>query len=152
MDVPAYVEVQSITAKLMVLAYQWVLISAFLLGGRAGEWICKGVCKWAKHQPKYFNELSGARCYPYFYMWKNLFQSIFNKRNLFLYKYVPSAPVVYLYGKKKPFQFAGDKWNNYILEHERCELHGMESGHWIMNSCGSFLTDLITRRIKEIRK
>ena len=112
---PAYAEVQSITAKLMVVAYQWILVSAFLIGGRPGEWICKGVSKFMKHKPKYFEELSGSRCYPYYYMWKNIFSSIFNKKKLFLYRYVPSAPVVYLYGKKKPFQFAGDKWKNYLL-------------------------------------
>lgn len=48
-----------------------------------------------------------------------MIQSIFNKQKRFLYRYVPSAPVVYVYGKKKPFQFGGEKWSNYLLESEK---------------------------------
>jgi hypothetical protein len=91
----------------MVLAYQIILIVAFIIGGLPGRLLCKGVSKFFKHTPKYFDELSGARCYPYFYLYKNMITSLFNKKKLFLRHYVPSAPVVYVYGKKKPFQFAG---------------------------------------------
>ena len=81
-----------------------------MIGGKIGKFMCQGVSKFFKYTPKYFDELSGSRCYPYFYMWKNVITSIFNKRNSFLYRYVPSVPVVYLYAKKKPFQFGGKKW------------------------------------------
>ena len=118
----------------MVLIYQWLLVSAFLIGGRIGEWISKGFSKLMKHKPKYFDELSGARCYPYYYIWRNMLTSMFNKKKLYLSSYVPSAPVVYLYGKKTSFKTVGDKWKNYLLEHERCESHGLECEHWIMNT------------------
>jgi hypothetical protein len=72
--------------------------------------------------------------------------SIFKKRNELSRPYVPSAPVVYLYASKKPFQFAGEKWNNYLMENARCENHAMDSGHWIMNKHGRFITDLVLRR------
>jgi hypothetical protein len=120
LDVPAYTQIQGIAGKLMALAYQLILLTAFLIGGWPGRLLCKGVSKFFKHIPKYFDELSGARCYPYFYLYKNLIAGLLNKKKLFLYRYVPSAPVVYVFGKKKPFQFAGDKWTNYLLESERC--------------------------------
>ena len=129
-----------------------LLLVSFLIGGRTGKFICQGVSKFMKHKPTYFDEISGARCYPYFYIWKNMITSTFDKKKLFLSNYIPSAPVVYLYGKNKPFQFAGNKWNNYILEHEHCELHGLDTGHWIMRSHNAFLTDLILRRLKSLKK
>jgi hypothetical protein len=151
LDVPAYTELKGILAKIMVVVYQMILALAFLVGGLPGRLLCKGVSKFFKYTPKYFDELSGARCYPYFYLWKNMFQGVLDKQKLFLYRYTPSAPVVYVYGKRKPFQFAGDKWTNYLMEHEGCEIHGMDSGHWIMNKFGLFLTDLVTRRLKGIK-
>ena len=135
----------------MVIVYQWILIFAFLIGRLPGRLLCKGVSKFFKYTPKYFDELSGARCYPYFYLWKNMIQGIFDRRKIFLYHYSPSVPVVYVYGKKKPFQFAGEKWNNYLMEHDRCESHGVDCNHWIMNKYNVFLVDLITRRLKALR-
>jgi hypothetical protein len=142
--------VTGIAAKLMVLVYQFILITAFILGGAPGRFLCKGVSKFFKYNPKYFNELSGARCYPYFYLYKNMIQGLFNKNKLFLKGYTPSAPVVYVYGTKKPFQFAGNRWTNYLLENAKCENHGLDSGHWIMNKFGTFLTELIVRRLKAL--
>jgi hypothetical protein len=52
---------------------------AFIIGGYFGKLICKGISKFFGHTPKYFDELSGARCYPYFYFYKNKIQGIFNK-------------------------------------------------------------------------
>jgi len=152
LDVAAWVEVRSITAKLMVLAYQWTLAVAFLLNGKIGKFLCQGVSKFFKYRPPHFDELTGARCYPYFYLWRNMLTSILNKRKLFLYGYKPSVPVVFLYGKKKPFQFSSRKWENYLLEHERCEIHGVESGHWIMKEATDFLRNLIVRRLKDLKR
>ena len=152
LDVAAYTEVTTIRAILMVLAYQWTLLAAFLIGGKIGKFLCQGVSKVFKYKPSYYDELSGSRCYPYFYLWKNMLSSIFNKRKLFLYGYKPSVPVAFIYGKKKPFQLSSRKWENYLLEHERCEIHGVESGHWIMKESTDFLRNLILRRLKDIKK
>lgn len=149
---PAYIELKGVTAILMVVTYQLILAIAFLVGGLPGRLLCKGVSKFFKYTPKYFDELSGARCYPYFYLFKNKIQGLLDKQKNFLYRYTPSAPVVYVYGKRKPFQFSGEKWTNYLLEHQGCEIHGLDCNHWIMNKFGLFLTDLITRRLKSIRK
>ena len=63
---------------------------------------------------------------------------------------MPSVPIVYIYGEKKPFQFHGDKWVHFLREHDKCEIHSLDSGHWIMNKHAKFLTDLILRRLKGI--
>jgi hypothetical protein len=104
---------------LRVLVYQMILVIAFLIGGFPGKLLCKGVSKFFRYTPKYMDELSGARCYPYFYFYKHMLLGIFDKNKRLLYKYTPSAPVVYIYGKKKAFQFGGEKWTNFLLEHEK---------------------------------
>ena len=54
-----------------------------------------------------------------------MFQSILDKKKLILDNYVPSTPVAFIYGKRALFLLTGDKWKNYLLEHEHCELHGV---------------------------
>lgn len=72
------------------------------------------MCKFMKYKPKYIGDISGARNYPYYYLYKNKIKSLFDKKKTFLYKYTPSVPIVYLYATKKPFQFHGDKWINFL--------------------------------------
>jgi len=120
MDVPGVVEIQKISQKLMVVAYQMWLLTAFLLGGWIGKKMTQGFASISKHNPPYFNDITAARNYPYFYFWKNQISSIFNKEKLFLYKYRPSVPVVYLYAKNKPFQFHGTKWMKFLDETPGC--------------------------------
>jgi hypothetical protein len=114
MDVPAYVELTRISQTLFVLAYQLFLIIAFLIGGPIGRIMTQSLVKIFKHRPPYIDQINSSRNYPYFYMFKNKIQSVFNKEKNMLYKYVPSVPIVYLYAKIKPFQFHGDKWMNYL--------------------------------------
>ena len=49
--------------------------------------------------------------YFYLYMWVNILLSTLtrNPSRRLLHKYEPSVPVVYIYGKKKPFMFHGAK-------------------------------------------
>ncbi len=60
-----------------------------------------------KYDPKYKGEITASRNYPYFYLYKNKITSIFDKKKNFLYRYIPSVPVVYLYALKKPAMFHG---------------------------------------------
>jgi hypothetical protein len=94
--------------------------------------------------------MDGSRNYPYFYFYKNKISGLWDKSSLFLYRYRPSVPVVYLYGKKKPVSFHGRRWENYLLENEKCEIQGFDCGHWIMNKYGQAIVDIIVRRLKNI--
>ena len=147
MDVPAYVELTTLTQKLMVIAYQLYLVIAFLVGGQIGKTMTQAFAKISKHNPPYFDEITSARNYPYFYMFKNRILSLFNKDKLFLNRYVPSCPIVYLYAKKKPFQFHGEKWMKFLDSTPNCEVHSFDAGHWFMKKYDKFVLELINRRI-----
>jgi gamma-glutamylcyclotransferase (GGCT)/AIG2-like uncharacterized protein YtfP len=148
LDVPAYVTLAGLKPVLYLLAYQMALVVAFLLGGSLGRFITQLVCRVFRYRPKYLKEIDGSRDYPYYYLYRNKIISLFNKSKGYLYRYRPSVPIVYVYAQKKPFQFHGDKWLNYLRENEGCETHAMETNHWIMNKYASFLTELIRRRLK----
>lgn len=120
MDVPAYVELTTISQILFVMVYQLFLVIAFIIGGPIGRFMTQAFAKVNKHNPPYFDQINGSRNYPYFYMFKNKVVSALNKEKGMLYKYVPSVPIVYLYAKKKPFQFHGNKWLNYLNETPNC--------------------------------
>jgi hypothetical protein len=79
MDVPGIVEIKKISQKLMVVAYQMWLLTAFLLGGWIGKKMTQAFANISKHNPPYFNDITAARNYPYFYFWKNQISSAFNK-------------------------------------------------------------------------
>jgi len=91
-----------------------LLIIGFLFGGLIGRLITQGMCKFYSYSPKYFDDIDGSRNYPYFYLYLNKVRGLFDKTKLFLYRYTPSVPIVYVYGTKKPFSFHGDKWLNYL--------------------------------------
>ena len=110
----------------------------------------QSLIKYMKYEPKYKAEITASRNYPYYYLYRNKLLSVFDKKKNFLYRYVPSVPVVYLYATKKPAMFHSEKWFNFLKETEKCEAHAMDCGHWIMNKYGKDLTSIILRRIKGI--
>lgn len=120
MDVPAYVELTTISQLLFVMAYQLFLVFAFFIGGPIGRIMTQAFAKFNKHNPPYFSQINASRNYPYFYYFKNKIASALKKEKGFLYKYVPSVPIVYLFAKKKPFQFHGNKWLNFLKDTPNC--------------------------------
>lgn len=147
MDVSAYIELKTISQILFVIAYQLFLVLAFIIGGPIGRFMTQAFAKFNKHYPPYFDQINGNRNYPYFYFFKNRIASLLNKQKGFLHKYVPSVPIVYLYAKKKPFQFHGDRWLNYLKDTPNCQVHGFDAGHWFMKKYNKFVIELINRRV-----
>lgn len=120
MDVPAYVEVSSFKAKMMVFAYQTTLITAFLIGGFIGRFLTQAVARFFKYCPAYFDKIDGSRNYAYFYFIKNAILSKIGATKKYLQNYKPSVPVAYLYGTRKPYHFHGQKWLQYLRDREGC--------------------------------
>lgn len=135
----------------MILWYQFTLLFAFLIGGYlGGNWITRGmafVFHECRHVP--FLSITAARNYPYYYIWRNILAYLWKKENGIMYKYKPSVPVVYLYGKDKMFgfQFHTPRWINYLQTTKGCEVHALSGEHWLMRLHPKFITDLIARRL-----
>lgn len=116
MDVPGAVQLKSPKEMFFVAAYQIFLIFAFLIGGPIGKILTQKMATFFKHNPPYINQVNSSQNYPYYYLWKNKILSALKLTQPYLRRYKPSAPVTYLYGANKPFQFHGDKWLKIVEE------------------------------------
>ena len=127
---------------LFVIFYQLFLAIAFLIGGSIGKMMTQKMMGWFRHNPPYANSVTSAGNYPYYYNWKNLLLSVIKLRKPYLKGYRPSVPVVYMYAGKKPFQFHGQRWINYIEKNKEnhYEIHEMQAGHWFMKNFPKFIT------------
>ena len=141
--------------NLLVVIYQFILVVAFLIGGKIGEFLSKSTAKFFKYKPSYYNRINGSWGYPYYYFWRNLIKSKFtskSKRIPGFGRYFPSCPVAYVYGKKKPCQFHTQRWLDKVAEDPKNFVQGLNTGHWITKEQPSFVIDLIKKRLVETGK
>lgn len=128
-----------------IVAYQSWLWGAFVLGGGVGDWMTRRFAD-AFDAPKSGEALNSWMNYPY----RNVWLDIFSGRATELTKgYWPTCPLLFIYGKKKPFAFHSAKW----LEHVKRvggQVVGLPTGHWVMND-RSFL-DVLVRWLAETRE
>lgn len=96
--------------------YQLTLTVAFLIGGTIGKIITQLLMKVFKHNPPYAKQVNSSQNYPYFYLFRNILLSTIGLKKRYLANYHPSVPCSYLYGKVKPFQFHGEKWEKIVKE------------------------------------
>ena len=147
MDVGAGIE-DSLRAKTSVLAYQGYLISNFLIGGRIGKFLTRlfvnsvdtyGLSK------EDLERLDSSWNYPYYHMWRNI-----NYYRNILSNFEVKTPIAYVYGNQKKFNFHNEKFLNQLKNCAQCEVHSLDSDHWIMRKPENlkFLVDLIRRRLK----
>lgn len=147
MDVPAYAEVLGFLSKLIIVVYQLWLIFAFLIGGKIGTFITRIICLLFKHKPIYFKSIESDRNYHYYYFWRNLILSGFGQTKRLLKGYKPSVPVNYYYAIKKPFQFHGKRWEEFLNKNGGT-MKGVEAGHWLMSKDREQLSQEIKEYIR----
>jgi len=124
--------------KLMIISYQWYLVVAFLIGGKLGDMMTQWIARIFKG-PRDVLEIKANMNYPYFYTWKNLF---LRKKDP-LKNYKPMCPILFFYGKKKPFMFHSEKWLNFLAQREDCKVIGVDAGHWV-NGAKGFNREVLT--------
>ncbi len=116
-------------AALGVIAYQWWLIAAFVLGGPVGDWMTRTLAI-AIGAPLPRKQINSWMNYPY----RNVWQDIFSGRaRAQLDDYWPRIPLLFVYGKEKPFPFHSDKWIDHV-ENTGGKVVGLECGHWVPES------------------
>jgi pimeloyl-ACP methyl ester carboxylesterase len=45
-----------------------------------------------------------------------------------------SLPILYIYGKRKPFMFHSEEWLQKVAAHPGSRVEGFDTGHWVMTS------------------
>ena len=132
MDVGGHAAPSGLGHTLFVLGYQWWLVAAYFIGHAApvvGNGMSRAIARMAR-APR-ASQTSYRMNYPYFYFWRAMFNSRY--QSSLLKGYVPRVPVLYLYGKKKPYHFHSAKWEALLRKDNRSAVVEMtDSGHWVM--------------------
>lgn len=122
----AYLQSLGAKAMWMIFAYQAWLVIAWKLGGRfagMGNRMTRYMARRLRCRAD--PALIGWQMnYPYHMQWTGGFRRVL--------PFVPHCPMLYIYGKRKPFMFQSPQWLEKIAALPKCEVHDFPTGHWVM--------------------
>lgn len=114
-----------------IIAYQLWLTVAFLIGGSVGDGMTRRMAG-LMGAPAPPERLTAWMNYPY----RNMFTDILTGRaRTFGNGYWPEMPLLFVYGKRKPFPFHSAAWLDH-LERTGGRVVGLDCGHWVMRDPG----------------
>ena len=124
----AHQRATSLKAKAMVFAYQAWLAIAWRIGGPIGDSMTRAMARAARcrSDPQY---ISSAMNYPYAIAWTGAHGGY--RRAV---PFVPTWPMLYIYGCKKAFQFQSTAWVEALRARPGSQALEFNTGHWVMTS------------------
>ncbi|MGD8803344.1 MAG: alpha/beta hydrolase [Gammaproteobacteria bacterium] len=133
MDVGGHFKPASAGHTVIMTSYQWWLIAAWLIGmiiPYAGNLMTRALTRYV-HAPRGADVFSRMN-YFYFYLWRAiLFPEKFHAS--LLDRYRPACPILYFYGKNKPFHFHSLKWEKMLRDLPGSAIIAVpHAGHWLM--------------------
>lgn len=126
-DVDSEQYVLTAKGKLMLFSYQVWLAAAWRIGGKLGDAMTRSMARTAK-APGDPGSISSHMSYPYYVLWAGAHGGY--KEGALQFK--PACPMLYIYGKRKPFMFHSPGWLLELASRPGSEVLGMDSGHWVM--------------------
>jgi cis-3-alkyl-4-acyloxetan-2-one decarboxylase len=135
---PEFIAQRTVKAKLMTAGYQLWLASAHPLG-RIGTRMTRLMAK-AMKVPVDASALGAQQNYPYVMQWMGGFRGAVD--------FVPHCPVLYFYGKRKPFMFQSDQWLQLINQSAGSQVIGLDTGHWVMKDNPAVFNDTLSKWLK----
>lgn len=125
----AWLRSLTLSAKFGAFAYQYWLAWAWRLGPKFPN-LANRMTRWMAHAISNRNppETIGWQMnYPYAMNWMKAFGGFTG-----LAQVKPQWPMLYIYGKRKPFMFHSPKWSDAVAATPGGKVVGIESGHWMM--------------------
>jgi len=120
----AHVASLSLPAKLGMLGYQRWLALAWRTGGRLGDLMTRRLVG-AMHVPEPQRVHAGLN-------WPYQLQAEGGLKRM--HPVNPRCPLLFLYGRRKPFMFHSPTWADAVAQRPGCAVHGLDAGHWLMLS------------------
>ena len=124
----AHIRAMRAKDKFMVFAYQFWLALAWKFGGRLGDRMTRAMAGWARC-PSDAQLIGAHMCYPYYIRW---FGAHGSYRHVVPFK--PGCPMLYIYGRKKPFQFHSPEWIAALRARPGSDALEFSTGHWVMSA------------------
>ncbi len=126
----AFMKSLTLGNKLMILSYQVWLATAWLIGRYLSERVADAMTRWMAGAMQCPAPKEGVRWFmnvPYAMTWFGVGGGI---RGAMRFK--PHCPMLYLYGKRKPFMFHSQKWLEKLNTTPGSKAVGLSCGHWVM--------------------
>lgn len=113
---------------LMIIAYQWWLLSAFVVDGTVGDWMTRRFARMMR-TPRQGEALNARINYPYLYTWRDI---VTGRATKTFKGYSPEIPVMFIYGEKKPGRFHSDRWLDLVRSRPGNKVVALDgTGHWV---------------------
>jgi pimeloyl-ACP methyl ester carboxylesterase len=126
----AFMRSLSVKAKFQIMAYQLWLALAWKIGNALSSNLGNWMTRWMAAALRCRNapdSLGWQMNYPYAMLHFGLAGGL--RQTL---RVAPSQPLLYLYGKRKPFMFHSPQWLTRLTTQTGCAAQGFDTGHWIM--------------------
>jgi len=111
---------------LMVAAYQIWLALAWRIGGKIGNSMSRWMAR-LLHCPTDPQSIGAQMGYPYALSWLGVAGGLHG-----LKAFRPHSPMLFIYGKRKPFMFHSSAWIERLATKPGNRVLGLDSGHWVM--------------------
>jgi len=113
--------------RFIILAYQWWLALAWIVGGRLGDRMTLWMARWWRI-PSDHRFIGSCMAYPYYRTW---FGGRQNYRAQ-MRRFSASCPMLFVYGRRKPVMFHAQVWIDELLARKDNRVVEFDTGHWIM--------------------
>jgi pimeloyl-ACP methyl ester carboxylesterase len=112
--------------KLAIVAYQLWLAVAWRIGGRIGDRMARRMAAWAG-APAGQASIHAQMGHPYAAQWLGAGGGY---RRLKAFR--PHCPMLFAYGRRKPFMFHSSGWIEEIAAKPGSRVQAFDCGHWVM--------------------
>lgn len=119
----AFARAQPVRAQAGIAAYQGFLAVAWYLPAALGD----PMTRWLAGRlraPSPREAITAGMNHPYRALWTGGFRDACPVE--------PAAPMLYLWGTRKPFQFHTAAWVERLAARPGCAAQGLRAGHWVM--------------------
>lgn len=132
-----YIASLSVKQKLAIAGYQLWLAAAWLVGPGFGDNMARYMAGKLR-APAERDDIGFWQCYPYFIRWAGAHGSYKALRS-----FTPDVPMLFIYGRRKPFMFHSEEWLRQLHQMPDCKALGLEAGHWMMNSLPDAFNEVV---------
>jgi len=144
LDIGGHFKPSGFKSSLMIIAYQWSLVAAWMTGGLIpplGALLAKGVGKVLRVPARQQALIRSRYGYPYFYFWRGMLLPW--KRSNLLGRYRPRCPVLFLFGERKPVMFHSPRWLQIVADSGGGSMGIEGAGHWLMETHAGIVNEMM---------
>ncbi|MCA9190560.1 MAG: alpha/beta hydrolase [Planctomycetales bacterium] len=131
-DVGGNFHMENWRQRIGITFYQWWLIKAYIIGKvfpAIGDWLTRIMVTLLK-APKRSTPAHSEMNYLYWYFWWSLLTT--GRFAAIDGNYKPSKPLLFLFGKNKPFHLHTAEWIELVNSSPKSRTLGIDSDHWVM--------------------